>query len=249
VSGSDKAIRDEGTYIVTGAANGIGRALARRLAAHGHDLMLIDVDVARLEAAADELPGTPWLVGADLSERDGIAQACAAIAKLDLPAALINNAGMYRGNPLDTYDIETIERDYRVNVVAPMLLTQAYARPLVARKQRGCVVHVASTAGEIGSSDAVYGSAKAAVLGLTKSQAMNYAPWVRVNCVSPGMVRDTAIEARIPSHRHAEYARQEQLDTRLDAASVAEVMHFFVTPASRNLTAKIIPVDNGAYPR
>ena len=171
------------------------------------------------------------------------------MAKLDRPAALINNAGVYRGNPLHTYDVATIEGDYWVNVLAPMLLTQAYATPLVERSEPGCVVNLSSTAGEVGSSDAVYGSSKAAVIGLTKSQAMNYAPWVRVNCVSPGMVRDTAIEDRIPAYRHAEYARQEQLTTRLDAASVAEVIEFLISPASRNLTGKVIGVDNGAYPR
>jgi 3-oxoacyl-[acyl-carrier protein] reductase len=235
--------------VVTGAASGIGRALARRLAGAGYELLLVDIDGDGLESLARELPVTPWLVPADLSGRCGVEQVCDAMAKLDRPTALINNAGVYRGNPLHTYDVPTIEGDYWVNVLAPMLLTQAYATPLVERSEPGCVVNLSSTAGEVGSSDAVYGSAKAAVIGLTKSQAMNYAPWVRVNCVSPGMVRDTAIEDRIPAYRHAEYARQEQLTTRLDAASVAEVIEFLISPASRNLTGKVIGVDNGAYPR
>ncbi|MEO6500503.1 MAG: SDR family oxidoreductase [Jatrophihabitantaceae bacterium] len=238
-----------GTCVVTGAANGIGRALAHRLASAGHELLLVDVNGAGLETVAGELPTVPWTVTADLSGHAGVEQVCEAIRKIENPVALINNAGMYRGNPLDTYDVPMIERDYWVNVLAPMLLTQAYAAPLFERGEPGCVVNLSSTAGEIGSSDAVYGSSKAAVIGLTKSQAMNYAPWVRVNCVSPGMVRDTAIEDRIPAYRHAEYARQEQLNTRLDAASVAEVIEFLISAASRNLTGKVIGVDNGAYPR
>jgi 3-oxoacyl-[acyl-carrier protein] reductase len=238
-----------GTCVVTGAANGIGRALAHRLAGAGYELLLIDVDAAGLEKVAGELPTQPWTVTADLSGHSGVEQACQAIAKIDDPVALVNNAGMYRGNPLHTYDVPMIEQDYWVNVLAPMLLTQAYATPLVERGEPGCVVNLSSTAGEIGSSDAVYGSSKAAVIGLTKSQAMNYAPWVRVNCVSPGLVHDTAIEDRIPAYRHAEYSRQEQLRTRLDAASVAEVIEFLISPASRNLTGKVLPVDNGAYPR
>jgi 3-oxoacyl-[acyl-carrier protein] reductase len=238
-----------GTCIVTGAAGGIGRALARQLADSGHELLLVDVDSDGLKSLAAELPAPPWTVPADLSSHAGVEEVCEAISKIDKPVALVNNAGMYRGNPLHTYDVPMIERDYWVNVLAPMLLTQAYATPLVERQEPGCVINLSSTAGEIGSSDAVYGSSKAAVIGLTKSQAMNYAPWVRVNCVSPGMVRDTAIEDRIPAYRHAEYARQEQLSTRLDAASVAEVIEFLISPASRNLTGKVIPVDNGAYPR
>ncbi|HEX8305382.1 MAG TPA: SDR family oxidoreductase [Jatrophihabitans sp.] len=237
------------TCVVTGAANGIGRALALRLAGLGYELLLVDMDGDGLESLASELPAVPWTVCADLSGHRGVEQVCQALGKLDRPAALVNNAGMYRGNPLHTYDVPTIERDYWVNVLAPMLLTQAYATPLVERGEPGCVVNLSSTAGEIGSSDAVYGSSKAAVIGLTKSQAMNYAPWVRVNCVSPGLVRGTAIEQRIPEYRHAEYARQEQLTTRLDADSVAEVIEFLISPASRNLTGKVLPVDNGAYPR
>lgn len=238
-----------GTCVVTGAANGIGRALARRLAGQGYELLLVDIDGAGLESLAEELPGVPSTVCADLSGHRGVEQVCEAIGKLERPVALVNNAGMYRGNPLHTYDVPTIEGDYWVNVLAPMLLTQAYAAPLAERQEHGCVVNLSSTAGEVGSSDAVYGSSKAAVIGLTKSQAMNYAPWVRVNCVSPGMVRDTAIEDRIPAYRHAEYARQEQLTTRLDADSVAEVIDFLISPASRNLTGKVLSVDNGAYPR
>jgi 3-oxoacyl-[acyl-carrier protein] reductase len=238
-----------GTCVVTGAANGIGRALARRLAGQGYELLLVDIDGAGLESLAEELPGVPTTVLADLAGHRGVEQVCEAIGKLERPAALVNNAGMYRGNPLHTYDVPMIEGDYWVNVLAPMLLTQAYASPLTERQEHGCVVNLSSTAGEVGSSDAVYGSSKAAVIGLTKSQAMNYAPWVRVNCVSPGMVRGTAIEDRIPAYRHAEYARQEQLTTRLDADSVAEVIDFLISPASRNLTGKVLPVDNGAYPR
>lgn len=246
---TESATPSGGTCIVTGAANGIGRALAHQLADAGYELLLVDVDEQGLESLVDELASVPEILPADLSGPRGVEQVCQAIGKLDRPAALVNNAGMYRGNPLHTYDVPMIEGDYWVNVLAPMLLTQAYAAPLAERHEPGCVVNLSSTAGEIGSSDAVYGSSKAAVLGLTKSQAMNYAPWVRVNCVSPGMVRGTAIEGRIPAYRHAEYARQEQLTTRLDADSVAEVIRFLISPASRNLTGKILPVDNGAYPR
>lgn len=240
---------DAGTYVVTGAAGGIGRALALRLADHGHDLLLVDVDEVGLKSVASEIGDAAATLTADLGTREGVDAAVAAVEALENPAALVNNAGVYRGNPLHTYDDDTIEADFRVNVIAPMMLGQAYARSVERRGGDGVILNVASTAGEIGSSDAVYGSSKAAVIGLTKSQAMNYAPRVRVNCVSPGMIRDTAIEDRIPDYRHAEYARQEQLDTRLDAASVAELMHTLVGPASRNLTAKVIGVDNGAYPR
>ena len=95
---------------MTGAANGIGRALAHRLAGLGYELLLVDVDGAGLESLADELPNMAWTVLADLSGHLGVEQVCEAIGKLDRPAALINNAGMYRGNPLHTYDVPMIER-------------------------------------------------------------------------------------------------------------------------------------------
>jgi 3-oxoacyl-[acyl-carrier protein] reductase len=70
-----------------------------------------------------------------------------------------------------------------------------------------------------------------------------------VNAVSPALIHDTSIHGRIPLHRRKEYERQEILKDPIYPAGVAEVILFLLSDHSRHLTGKVIPVDNGAYPR
>ena len=171
---------------------------------------------------------------------------CDRVGRID---SLVNNAGMYLGQPLDTYDDDTIDRVIDVNLKAPMKLSQWFAQHVRSNGERGSIVNVASVAGEVGSSDAVYGSVKAGIIGLTKSNAMNYAPEIRVNCVSPGLIEDTDIARAIPDYRYKEYKRQELLDGGLNTDSVASVVNFLISSASRSMTGAIIRSDNGCYPR
>ncbi|MFY1663933.1 SDR family oxidoreductase [Pseudomonas sp. Pseu.R1] len=99
------------------------------------------------------------------------------------------------------------------------------------------------------SIDALYGATKAGVIGLTKANAWNFAPRVRVNAVSPTLVRDTFIHDRTPEHRRKAYERQEIIDDPIEPKGVADVIMFLLSDQSRHLTGKVVPVDNGAYPR
>jgi 3-oxoacyl-[acyl-carrier protein] reductase len=97
--------------------------------------------------------------------------------------------------------------------------------------------------------DALYGATKAGVIGLTKANAWNFAPRIRVNAVSPGLIRDTSIHDRIPDPRRMEYERQEIIKAPIQPDGVADVILFLLSEKSRHLTGKVIAVDNGAYPR
>ncbi len=91
--------------------------------------------------------------------------------------------------------------------------------------------------------------AGAAVIGLAKANAWNFAPFVRVNAVSPALIHETAIYDTIPEYRRAEYARQEILKDPILPSGVAEVIVLLIGESLRHMTGKVIAVDNGAYPR
>lgn len=239
------------TVIVTGAANGIGRALTRALLRDGSTVIAADIDEAGLKALAGEYPGEALDIrGLDVACR-GDVEAFMDQALADHPQVdgLVNNAGLYLGQPVWEYDDELVDRVIDVNVKGPVWLSRRFAGHLLPRKRRGAVVNVASVAGEVGSSDALYGAAKAGVIGLTKSNAMNFAPYIRVNAVSPGLVVNTAIADRIPDYRYREYKRQERLDGDILPEDVADVIRFLLGDGSRTMTGAVVPVDNGTYPR
>ncbi|MEU0806657.1 SDR family oxidoreductase [Streptomyces sp. NPDC005970] len=240
-----------GTVIVTGGASGVGRALVGRLLDAGRTVVTCDIDEAGLKELAEEHQGRPL----ETQVRDVAShEECdtfmdAVLASHPDTDALVNNAGLYLGRPVWEYDDATIERVIAVNVKGPVWLSRRFADHLLPARRRGAIVNLASVAGEVGSSDALYGTVKAGVIGLTKSNAMNFAPYIRVNVVSPGLIVDTAIADRIPDYRYAEYKRQEQLDGDIRPEYVADVCVFLLGDGSRTLTGALLRADNGCYPR
>lgn len=239
------------TVIVTGAAYGIGRATVRRCLDDGMTVIACDIDEKRLNELTAEHAGAPLdLHVVDVASPRALESFFAdVVAKHPDINGLVNNAGLYLGRSVFDYDDETIDRVIDVNVKAPVYLSRLFARHLLPRKVRGSIVNIASVAGEVGSSDALYGAAKAAVVGLTKSNAMNFAPYIRVNVVSPGVVFKTHIVDRIPEYRLKEYRRQETLDQDIQPEDVANAIAFLLGDQSRNTTGTLFPVDNGCYPR
>ncbi|MFE3742842.1 SDR family NAD(P)-dependent oxidoreductase [Streptomyces sp. NPDC059096] len=239
------------TVIVTGGASGVGRALVGRLLDAGKTVITCDIDEPGLKSLADQHRGRPLETHvADVASHED----CDAFMDLVLAAhpevdGLVNNAGLYLGQPVWEYDDPTIERVIAVNIKGPVWLSRRFADHLLPVKRRGAIVNLASVAGEVGSSDALYGTVKAGVIGLTKSNAMNFAPYIRVNVVSPGLIVNTAIADRIPDYRYAEYKRQEQLDGDILPEYVADVCAYLLSDRSRTLTGALLRADNGCYPR
>lgn len=239
------------TIFITGIASGVGEKIADLSLAQGHRVFGCDNNAEKIRdfenRHANQDVEVFFCDVSDFSALEAVFQTvCEKAGRID---SLVNNAGMYMGQPLATYDDALIERAIDVNLKAPMKLSLWYADHVRRNGQRGSIVNVASVAGEVGSSDAVYGSVKAGVIGLTKSNAMNYAPEIRVNCVSPGLIEDTDIARAIPDYRYAEYKRQELLDGGLDTDSVAGVVNFLISNNARSMTGAIIRSDNGCYPR
>lgn len=176
--------------IVTGAARGIGRAIAERLRVDGYDLMLVDLS-DEVKSTARELDA--WSVRADVSDPAGVAAIEAALdACGELPMLLVNNAGITRDGLLRNMDENAFRLVQRVNLGGTMALTEAIA-PRIG--DGGAIVNISSRAqlGNIGQFN--YGVSKGGVIGCTRAFALSFAPRLRVNAVAPGFVSSEMTQA------------------------------------------------------
>lgn len=237
--------------IITGAANGIGKALVEKCIDNEFYVIAVDKDsdgIAKLKEQYGTVQFEDHVIDfRNFSEfYDFIPKLYKMHESID---GLVNNAGIYNGKSVYKYTHEDIDDIITVNIKALVYLSKDFASYEMNNNDFKSIVNVTSVAGEVGSSDALYGATKAAVIGLTKSNAWNFAPNIRVNAVSPALIRDTAIFDMIPKYRRVEYERQEILKDPILPKDVANVIFFLLTESSKNITGKIIPVDNGAYPR
>ncbi len=184
--------------IVTGASSGIGRAFAERLAADGHDLVLIARRRDRLEDLASELRsrgGVVEVVAADLTEREALAAIEARIAEDDRLALLVNNAGFGGYGPFIELDPDLADRQIDLHLKALIRLTRA-ALPGMVERKTGAVISVASTLSFTATTAlerpkrAVYTATKAFITTFTQILAQELEGTdVRVQALCPGLVR------------------------------------------------------------
>lgn len=184
-----------GTVLVTGAAQGMGLAIARQLASAGYHVALVDRQAARLHEAAKELENATAFVE-DLLDVSALAPLVEQVEIACGPlVGLVNNAGIVKTQPLTDANIEDWETIFGVNARAPFVLMQAAGSRMMARGA-GAIVNIASVAGRSARpQQTLYGASKAALLHLTKSAAAAFGPsGVRVNAVCPGVVRTEMTE-------------------------------------------------------
>ena len=173
--------------IVTGAGQGIGKAIAGKLATEGATVVVTDVDEASAADTAAALPGAVAM-RADVADRQDVQamvdRVAAQFGRIDV---LVNNAGWDKASPFVESEPADWERAIAVNLYG-VLHTCKAVLPVMAAQGSGAVVNLASDAGRVGSSgEAVYSAAKGGVIAFTKSLAREMARHqVRVNCVCPG---------------------------------------------------------------
>ncbi|MEQ9812081.1 MAG: SDR family NAD(P)-dependent oxidoreductase [Azospirillaceae bacterium] len=231
--------------IVTGAARGIGFAIAEALGAVGARLALFDIDRQALDEAVARLGATgveAVPVAVDLSDAAAIPAAVDnARQALGPIAGLVNNAGIIQLKPMGELSVADFDLTIAINLRAPFLLIQAVAPDLKAAGW-GRVVSIASSAGKTGGSSAqgVYGVSKAGVICLTKSWAKELAPsGVTVNSISPALIETDMIKGL------SEFVRMVPLGRLGQPAEVAGTVAFLMSDRAAFITGEDIDVNGG----
>lgn len=230
--------------LVTGAAAGIGAAIARALAEQGAEVLLADRDVAALHLTAGEIGTAATPHAYDQADAASIEALAAAAGPVDI---LVNNAGILNCDPLADLHWDDLRRVVDVNLVGLIGLMRLVGGGMVARR-RGVVLNIGSQMAFTGGRHrSVYAATKAAVTQVTKSAAVEWgAAGVRVNCLAPGrtvtninraQLSDPAVHAagleRIPLRR---YGQPED---------IANAALFLVSEASAYVTGHTLVADGG----
>ena len=245
--------------IVTGAARGIGLAVARRLAVRGESVALLDVDEAALETAAlalrSEREGLSVMVCcADVTRSADVARAVATVEReLGAATILVNSVGgSTPAKPIDALTDEEWTRSLGLNLNSAFHCTRAVVPGMKARRW-GRIVNVASVAGRtrslFGGCD--YTSAKAAVVGLTRQCAYELAPFgITVNVVAPGLTLSERVAERWASMPQEQQAHILSLIPTQRAGHVDEVaatIAFFCSEDASYSSGAIIDVNGGLF--
>jgi NAD(P)-dependent dehydrogenase (short-subunit alcohol dehydrogenase family) len=229
--------------VVTGAASGIGEAVARRFAAAGAELLLVDLDEARLAAVAADLGAAA--VATDITDWS----AAARIAETLDADILVNCAGLFPSGAVLELDEAHWDRLLDVNLKAAMRMTQALGAGMVARG-RGSVVNIASIqALRPSAGKAAYAASKAGLVAFTQVAARELAPAVRVNAVAPGPILTDAIKARLAAGGIPQGSRQVTqvpVGRMGEPDEIARVVLFLASPAAGFVTGATWLIDGGA---
>ena len=239
--------------IVTGAASGIGRALAEELGRRGTPVVLCDLDATGLETVRDKIDGTAWTVSGDVTRRDDVEGMAAAARRLAGPiGGLVNCAGIYPVTPLLELSVEEWDRVMAVNLRGPFLVTQAVARRMIADGGGGSIVNISSTSSRLARPGiAHYGASKAGVNQLTAVAAVELAPHgIRVNAILPGVigterVQATAVNGDAARAEHAAKLARIPLARVGAPAEVVSVALFLLSPESSYCTGALFTADGG----
>ena len=225
--------------VVTGAARGIGRAIASELGAAGHRLVLVDIG-DRLEATAAELGATA--VHADITEPAGRAAIAAAVdAAGGGLAVLVNNAGITRDALIGKLDEAAFRAVVRVNLGGTYALTDALAGRFA---DGAAVVNLSSRAqlGNVGQFN--YAVSKGGVIGLTRALALAYAPRVRVNAVAPGFVATDMTDA-MPAHVREKVVSRVPLGRAGQPVDIAKAVTWLASPDAGYVTGQVLYMCGG----
>jgi len=195
--------------VITGAARGIGRAIAERYVREGARVVIADLNATGAQEAAAAIGGDCAGLALDVTRQDSIdAMVAAVVARLGRIDILVNNAGVFDMAPTVEITRESLRRVYAVNVEGLLFTLQAVARQMIAQGGGGRIVNLASQAGRRGEPlVAVYCSSKAAVISLTQSIGLDLIRHgINVNAIAPGVVDNEHWD-----HVDASFARYENL--------------------------------------
>jgi len=242
-------VLDGKTALVTGAARGIGRAIAEELARAGADVAVCDLEESWLAdtAAAVQGHGRKTLTGAVDVKDAAAVNACVnrvveGFGRLDI---MVNNAGITKDGLLIRMSDEDWDAVLDVNLKGTFLFTRAVARPMM-KQRSGAIVNIASIIGLIGNAGQCnYSASKAGVIALTKSSAKELAARnVRVNAVAPGFIESKMTEV-LPEEVRKKMLDAIPLQRFGSPQDVAKVVVFLASDAATYITGQVVNVSGG----
>ena len=232
--------------VVTGAARGLGAAIATRFAQEGARVLLADLDEEAVRAAANTLGQRCLRV--DVSQRDEVERMIVTAAENLGPVdILVNNAGVYRNTPLQELTEPELDRMLAVNLKSALFGIQAVAPQMIARRS-GSIVNVASVAARLGAIGTIaYSVAKAGVVQLTTVAAIELAPHnVRVNALGPGtFATEMSVSAYADPSMEARVLSRIPMGRTGRPEEAAGVALFLASDDSSYVTGKTLYADGG----
>jgi len=248
------------TVLVTGAAGGMGKAVATRFLQNGATVIASDINASSLEKAAAEFSasgGTALAVVGDVSKVSDCKRIVfAAVDKGGRLDTVINCAGVWMEGPSDTMTEEMWDRTIDINLKGTFFISR-YAIPEL-EKTEGCIINISSNSGLIGEPEvAIYCASKAGVCMMTKALAVELAPkGIRVNAICPGDVMTPMLESQIRdwsqgdpqgyTKRLLSYYPQGERARFIKPEEIAETVYFLASPKAAPITGVCLAVDFGA---
>ncbi len=237
--------------VVTGAAQGIGQAIAESLARAGADVVVADLDAGRCQETIDRVKrhnrqalAISTNVAQWVDVKALVDQVVKAWGRIDI---FVNNAGITRDGLVVRMKDEDWNAVLQVNLTGTFYCTKAVLGPM-SKQRYGRIINMASVVGVMGNAgQANYAASKAAVIGLTKTIAREYASRnITVNAVAPGFI-DTAMTQALGEDVRTELAKQIPLGRLGEPNDIAEAVRFLASDAASYITGQVLHVNGGMH--
>lgn len=236
--------------LVTGGGSGIGEAIAHHLAGEGYRVAIVDVALESAERVAASLRGAGRLalaVQGDISRSSDVHAAVERVERELGPVRhLVNNAGVVVQRMAVDLTDEEWARVVGVDLTGAFYMSREVARRLLARGEQGAIVNISSVLARVARPlNSAYCASKAGVEGLTRALALEFAPRIRVNAVSPGHILTTLTRPMFTPPITAAFNARIPLGELGQPPWIASVVAFLLSEAARYITGQVVEVDGG----